>query len=183
MHAFAHGEAPSSAAPVIAGADAAMPRFIAERHFTVKELAALWNLSLSKVRELFAQEPGVFREGRPTRKVGSCTRRGYYTTRIPESVVFRVHRRLTDADWYAKLASEQHYTPQQLAAAWKLSDSKLRRMFGEEGGVVRIGEPSRRVGRRLTRRMYTMRIPETVARRVYERTRVPEERPSAGVTG
>lgn len=55
--------------------------------------------------------------------------------------------------------------PTELAAARKLSDTKVRRMFQKEGGVLRIGEPSRRVGRKLTRRLYTMRVPETVARR------------------
>ena len=168
MHPLAHGDVPSSAVPAIIGADATLPRFLAERYYTVNEIAALWNLSQSKVRELFAQESGVFHEGRPTRKVCSRTRRGYFTTRIPESAVLRVHRRLTGAGWYAKLATEKHYTPQQLAATLRISDTKVRRMCAEEVGILRLGEPSRRVGRKLIRRMYTMRIPETVARRRLE---------------
>ena len=168
MHPAAHGESPSSAVRAITRADAALPRFLAEPYYTVKQIATLWHVSQSKVRELFAGESGLFREGKPNRRIGSRSRRGYFTTRIPESAVLRVHRRLTGAGWYTKLATDQHYTPQQLAAAWRLSDTKLRRMFAEEGGVLRIGEPSRRTGRKLTRRMYTMRIPEIVARRVLD---------------
>lgn len=169
MHEAAHGEVPSSAAPAITGVDTALPRCVAERHYTIKEIATLWHLSQSKVRELFAGEAGVFREGKPDRAVGSRARRGYFSTRIPDSVMHRVHRRWTGTGWYAKLATEQHYTPQQLAAAWSLSDTKVRRMFGAENGVLRLGQPSRRTGRRLTRHMYTARVPETIARRVYER--------------
>ena len=118
-----------SAVPAIAGRYAELPRSLAERHYTMKEVATLWNLSQSKIRELFANESGVMREGKPTRRVGGGSRRGYYTTRIPESAVLRVHRRLTGIGWYAKLAFERHYTPQQLAAALGLSDTKVRRMF------------------------------------------------------
>ena len=32
----------------------------AERHYAVTEIAEMWNLSGDKVRELFAEEPGVF---------------------------------------------------------------------------------------------------------------------------
>jgi hypothetical protein len=44
-------------------------------------------------------------------------------------------------------------------------------MFQNEPGVVLIGEPSRRLGRKLKRSYHTMRIPESVAVRVYERLR------------
>jgi hypothetical protein len=52
---------------------------------------------------------------------------------------------------------------------WKMSDEKVRQIFAEEAGVVRIGLPSRRQGRRLVRSRYTMRIPESTMRRVHER--------------
>jgi hypothetical protein len=168
MYRLAHEGGMPSAVPAIAGLDAALPPFIAGRYYTVKEVAILWNLSQSKVRELFAEEAGVMRIGKATRKVGSRRRRGYFTTRLSESTVLRLHRRLTGAGWYAKLATEQHYTPQQLAAAYGLSDTMVRRMFAEEGGVLRVGQGSRRVGKKLTRRMYTLRIPETVAQRAYD---------------
>ena len=67
------------------------------------------------------------------------------------------------------VAFEKHFTPQELAEMWGLSATKIRCMFREEAGVVRIGEPSRRTGRSLTRRYYTLRIPESVAERVHNR--------------
>lgn len=70
--------------------------------------------------------------------------------------------------------TEQHYQPADLAKLWGLSPSKVRRIFEKEPGVLRIGEPSRRVGRALKRSYFTMRIPESVAQRVHQRlTRRP----------
>jgi len=65
------------------------------------------------------------------------------------------------------LAGERHFTPKELAGLWKLSETKIRRLFQNEPGVLRIGEPSRRVGRKLKRSYFTMRIPESVAIRVH----------------
>jgi hypothetical protein len=60
-----------------------------ERHFSVDELAALWNMSVDFIRRLFLHEPGVvvFHHHRPGRRV-------YRTLRIPESVALRVHQRM-----------------------------------------------------------------------------------------
>jgi len=66
-------------------------------------------------------------------------------------------------------AQEQHFTPQTLATLWGLSATKVRRMFENESGVLRIGEPSRRIGRTLKRSYHTLRIPGSVAERVYKR--------------
>ena len=63
----------------------------AERHYTVKELAATWQLSPSTVTRIFRDEPGVLKIGREQARRGH---RGYVTVRIPESVVQRVYRRL-----------------------------------------------------------------------------------------
>lgn len=60
-----------------------------ERHFSVGELASLWDLSEQTIR-MFAGEPGVIVWGHTE----SRFRRGYITMRIPESVVQRVHCRL-----------------------------------------------------------------------------------------
>jgi hypothetical protein len=42
----------------------------AERHYAVAEIAEMWNLSVDKIRELFADEPGVLviGERRPFRR-------------------------------------------------------------------------------------------------------------------
>jgi hypothetical protein len=62
-----------------------------ERHWSVAELAILWNLSEDAVRRLFANEPGVFHIGNTAK--GRMGRRTYTTLRMPESVVERVHKR------------------------------------------------------------------------------------------
>src|SRR5437879_8961512 len=70
-----------------------------ERHYAVTEIAEMWNLSPDKVRELFEREVGVLviGESNPRRK------RRYLTLRIPQSVVERVHARLS-----SKSRSEEH---------------------------------------------------------------------------
>jgi len=64
-----------------------------ERHYTVAEVAILWNLSRDTIRRLFQSEPGVV-------ILTTATRRGkrrYKTLRIPESVLLRVHRQILNA--------------------------------------------------------------------------------------
>jgi hypothetical protein len=74
---------------VAEGSNSVSPAF--ERHFTVRELAALWNLSEDTVRRCFQREDDVIEiVGR--RKV---SKRRYSTLRIPESVALRVHRSLS----------------------------------------------------------------------------------------
>jgi hypothetical protein len=64
-----------------------------ERHFTVAEVAELWNLSPDAVRRLFENEPGVLVLG----DRGAGKTRRYRTLRIPQGVVECVHRRMTKA--------------------------------------------------------------------------------------
>ena len=65
-----------------------------ERHYSVTEVASLWALSRDSVRRLFRREPGVLAMGDK-----------YVTLRIPESVLERVHRRLSNADDIQKARS------------------------------------------------------------------------------
>ena len=65
-------------------------RALVERHYAVAEIALMWNLSTDKVRDLFQDEPGVLVIGRRNPR-----KRRYVTLRIPESVVERVHSRLS----------------------------------------------------------------------------------------
>jgi hypothetical protein len=67
----------------------------AERHYTVAGIARLWDLSPDFVRKMFTNEPGVVVFGDEP-KLGT---RRYRTLRIPQSVVARVHRRLTKKEW------------------------------------------------------------------------------------
>lgn len=62
-----------------------------EKHYSVNELAILWNLSKQTIRRLFQDEPDVVRIG----DTDVRRKRAYVTLRIPESVVRRVHQRLT----------------------------------------------------------------------------------------
>ena len=62
-----------------------------ERHFTVDEIAADWNLSRDTIRRVFINEDGVLRLSRP----GTRYKRAHMTLRIPESVKWKVHRRMS----------------------------------------------------------------------------------------
>lgn len=59
----------------------------------------------------------------------------------------------------------RHYTVNQIAELWSLSDDAVRKLFEQEPGVLAIGEA--RSGRK--RRYVTLRIPEDVAERVHRR--------------
>jgi hypothetical protein len=61
----------------------------AERHYSVAEIAAMWNLSKDAVRRLFQNEPGVLILGGHS---GSRKRR-YTTLRVPQSTIEKVHRK------------------------------------------------------------------------------------------
>jgi hypothetical protein len=61
-----------------------------ERHFTIKEIAALLKLSLEKTRKMVMHEPGVLKIA-PEGKRGKPARQLLY--RIPESVLERILRR------------------------------------------------------------------------------------------
>ncbi len=60
-----------------------------QHHYTVAEVAELWNLSPDAVRRLFENELAVLVLGGK----GGRGRRPYTTLRIPENVVERVYRR------------------------------------------------------------------------------------------
>lgn len=62
------------------------------RYYSVKEIADLLNLSQDYVRKLFQNEPGVLVLGDQSSKY----KRRYTTLRIPESVLRRVVRRMSN---------------------------------------------------------------------------------------
>jgi len=63
---------------------------------------------------------------------------------------------------------DHHFSPRELAEGWGLSDDTIRRWFEDEPGVLKGGIDGSR-GRR--RKMF-LRIPASVAQRVYqERTK------------
>lgn len=68
-----------------------------------------------------------------------------------------------------ELFQGRHYSVKELADAWNLSPDTIRRLFADEPGVLVIENPDRRHGRR---RYASLRIPESVARRVYQKLSV-----------
>jgi hypothetical protein len=65
--------------------------FAAEKHWTPIEVAQQWGVSPDLIRSLFRDEPGVLKIDRP----GHRAKRSYATLRIPDSVLVRVHTRMT----------------------------------------------------------------------------------------
>jgi hypothetical protein len=63
-----------------------------ERHYTPREIGSLWKLHPSSIIRMFREEPGVLKIGKKSSKRG---RRSHLMLRVPESVLQRVHRRLT----------------------------------------------------------------------------------------
>jgi hypothetical protein len=62
-----------------------------EKHWTPIEVAQQWGVSSDLIRSLFRDEPGVLKIDRP----GNRAKRAYATLRIPDSVLVRVHTRMT----------------------------------------------------------------------------------------
>ena len=73
---------------------------------------------------------------------------------------------------------EKHFMVKELAELWGLSVTKIRRLFKDEPDVLLVGEPSRRLGKKLKRGYHTMLIPESVAARLYQR--MVQKRPPSG---
>jgi hypothetical protein len=64
-------------------------------------------------------------------------------------------------------AFEKHFSVQELAVLWGLSERTIRRIFAAEPGVVSWGRTESR-----SKRAYrTVRIPGSVAQRVYRKLR------------
>ena len=65
-----------------------------EKHHSPKYYAERWEWSVSRVRRMFRDEPGVVLDGEPSRRLGKKLKRAYYTMSIPESVALRVYERM-----------------------------------------------------------------------------------------
>jgi len=62
---------------------------------------------------------------------------------------------------------ERHYTLTELASQWQVSRRTLRPWFINEPGVIRYG--TGKLNKARQRSYVSLRIPESVARRVYRR--------------
>ena len=65
------------------------------------------------------------------------------------------------------LSSEQHYTVQEIAETWAVSEMTVYRWFENEEGVMIFGSPETLN----KRKRMSMRIPKSVAERVHQRLR------------
>jgi hypothetical protein len=74
---------PQDIQPALSGKDRVL-----ERHYSVAEVATLWGISVDFVRDIFKHEPDVL----ALERTGS---KKYVTLRIPETVLVRVHQRLS----------------------------------------------------------------------------------------
>jgi response regulator of citrate/malate metabolism len=63
------------------------PLIAIERHYSVQEIAEMWNISTSTVRRIFRGQDGVLEIGAEETRYG----RPHRVMRIPESVLVRVH--------------------------------------------------------------------------------------------
>ena len=70
---------------------------------------------------------------------------------------------------------ERKFTSEELAKLHGLNPTTIRRMFVDEPGVIRLGT-SRRRGKR---QYFSLRIPASVAARVFGRLTVGGARPAA----
>jgi hypothetical protein len=64
-----------------------------EKHYSIREIAELWGFSIGAVRHIFRDRTDVIHLGHGERR----NKRGYFTIRVPESVVQRVHDDLKKA--------------------------------------------------------------------------------------
>ena len=85
-----------------------------ERHFTVPELAEMWNLSREFVRQVVQGEPGVTEWVRQ-----QPGRRRYRVLRVPQSVAERLYNRA--------LGKAEDHALQTTAGSW---DQRVRRRRG-----------------------------------------------------
>jgi predicted transcriptional regulator len=60
---------------------------------------------------------------------------------------------------------EKHYTPAEIAEKLGRSPDTIREWFKDVKGVIKLGKPSRREGKKLVRRYYSLSIPESVLER------------------
>jgi hypothetical protein len=70
---------------------AQMADLVDGQHYTPKQLADAWGVSVETIRQIFREEQGVLKIGKP----GTRVKRGYFTLRIPQEVAERVHKRLS----------------------------------------------------------------------------------------
>lgn len=64
-------------------------------------------------------------------------------------------------------ATEQHYTVQQVAAMWGISDLTIRRLFEDDPAVLKISQPRLLKNVRKNKPHVLLRIPASAIERVH----------------
>ena len=85
-----------------------------EKHYTAQELADMWNLAVSVVREWFRDEPGVLKQGAPDARRG---KRSYEVMRISESIAWKVYREKTQGYEEKRRADAERKPPKKQASS------------------------------------------------------------------
>jgi hypothetical protein len=107
--------------------DGGVDRLAFERHYRVAELAKLWKFSASTITRLLSSEPGVFRIE------GHGGKRKHVILSIPESVVSRVHARLS----YMPPTNSLPYVPRPKRWEEFAEYSDIRRGDGKPLKIIR----------------------------------------------
>jgi hypothetical protein len=81
--------------PSQSGAEPTLVPAFAERHYSLLEIAKMWNLDIKPVRRMFEGEPEVVVLDSSTE--GKMSRRKHKIVRVPEHVVLRVYARMSKA--------------------------------------------------------------------------------------
>jgi len=64
------------------------------------------------------------------------------------------------------MALEKHYTVQEIALAWNVSEETVRRRFRGVPGVLHLGEATRLIGRKYRRGYELLRIPASIEEKI-----------------
>jgi len=86
-------------------------------------------------------------------------------TKQPASTATRLEGGDTVPATPTSLAFERHFSVQEIAAIWGLSEDVVREMFQNQPGVLVLGDPNARGKRRYV----TLRIPQSVVERVHRK--------------
>jgi hypothetical protein len=81
---------------MLAAANEKYRPIFAEPHYTLRELATHWHMSVRTLRAWFIDEPGVIRFGET--KLTKQRKRAYVSLRVPESIAAAVYAKMTGAE-------------------------------------------------------------------------------------
>lgn len=81
----------------------------------------------------------------------------------------RFEKKPVQREAVVSIALERHYSVPEVAELWHVSEKTVRRLFENEGGVLRWGSQEELSPHRRKRGYCNLRIPESVLIRVHQR--------------